>query len=221
MCAAPNASTENEPEEGKPDREPITTPGFFEEELRELRQRLGWTQAEVGQFFGVSKITAHRWERGGAGETEARKAALRLVKEALERSPVSGERLGELLLEAGVVGTLISSAREGRGLKNGINGRPINWKTIFDLRNRLGWTQTEFALFLGVTHSVPAVWESGDGTIGNATRAALQVLDLCSRPGRPEYPEPTAGWDELKSQGLWAFCEEVCELRLERDPRPA
>jgi DNA-binding XRE family transcriptional regulator len=204
------------------DRTPIQTPGFFEEKLPGLRNTLGWTQAELGQFFGVSKITAHRWERKGVGETEARKAALRLMAESTEASPADEQEVGKRLLDVGVVGAVTAALYRSPGLhEGGLNegavDEPVGWRRVFGVRDRLGWTQTEFALFLGVTHSVPAVWEnpeSGDEMLGGAIRAALLALDLSSDPGRPDYQEPGVGWDTLKTQGLQAFYEETLELRI-------
>ena len=94
---------------------------------------------------------------------------------------------------------------------------PVGWRRVFGVRDRLGWTQTEFALFLGVTHSVPAVWESpesGDKMLGGAIRAALLALDLSSDPGRPDYREPGVGWKTLKTSGLQAFYDETLEPRI-------
>jgi len=196
------------------DRTPITTPDIFEEGLPDLREKLGWTQADVGQFYGVSKLTAHRLEKRGAGETEARKAALRLVARALEASPASGQEVGNALLGAGVTGTVTAAAHRSPGLLEGAVDEPVGWRRVFGVRDCLGWTQTEFALFLGVTHSVPAVWESGEGTFGDAIRAALLALDLSSDSGRPDYREPESAWDDLKTEGLNAFYEEVLNLRI-------
>jgi DNA-binding transcriptional regulator YiaG len=194
------------------DRSPITTPPYFEEDLQDLRDRLGWTQAELGRFFGVSKITAHRWEKRGVGETEARKAALRYVDRSVEASPASGRDLGDALLDAGVVPTMTRALFRGARPSEGAVDEPVDWKLVFGVRDRLGWTQTEFAQFLGVTHSVPAVWESGDGTFGDAIRAALLALDRSSDPERPDYRAPESAWKDLKTEGLNAFYEEVLRL---------
>ena len=53
-------------------------------------------------------------------------------------------------------------------------------ETLPDLRDRLGWTQVELAAFLGMTHSGPAVWESGRGDFREAVRAALLALRLAA-----------------------------------------
>ncbi|WP_263790012.1 hypothetical protein [Salinibacter sp.] len=211
-------------EDNRRERAPIETPDFFEEELPDLREKLGWTQANVGQFFGVSKITAHRWEKHGDGETEARKAALRLVAECVDVSSVQGREVGDVLLDAGVVRAVTGALHRSPGVREGALDESIDWKRVFGVRDRLGWTQTEFALFLGVTHSVPAVWErpdtweSGENPLGSAVRAAILALDLSSDPGWPYHREPKSGWDDLKTRGLQAFYDEVLELRI--DPSP-
>jgi DNA-binding XRE family transcriptional regulator len=201
-------------------RTPIETPGFFEEKLPDLRAELGWTQAEMGAFFGVSKLSAHRWEKRGDGETEARKALLRLVADCAEASSVQGQEIGNVLLNAGAVRTVSAALHQSLGVREGALYKPLGWRGVFGARQRLGWTQTEFALFLGVTHSVPAVWENpeswkhGNDPLGNAIRAAILALDLSSDPNRPDYREPTSGWGDLKTRGLQAFYEEVLALRI-------
>jgi len=212
MQADRNDSSKGSSGDSRGDRTPIETPDFFEEKLPDLRDKLGWTQANMGQFFGVSKITAHRWEKRGVGETEARKAALRYVYRSVEASPASGRDLGDALLKAGVVRTMTRALFRGARPSEGAVDEPVDWKLVFGVRDRLGWTQTEFALFLGVTHSVPAVWESGEGTFGDALRAALLALDLSSDPKRPAYREPESAWEDLKTDGLNAFYEEVLRL---------
>jgi DNA-binding transcriptional regulator YiaG len=213
----PEGSSKN----SRHDRTPIETPNFFEEKLPDLREKLGWTQANVGQFFGVSKITVHRWEKHGDGETEARKAALRLVAECVEVSSVQGQEIGNVLLNAGAVRTVSAALHRSPGLREGGLDEPLGWKRVFSVRKRLGWTQTEFALFLGVTHSVPAVWESratwesGEDPLGNAIRGAILALDLSSDPERPDYREPKTGWENLKTRGLQVFYDEVLELRID------
>ena len=202
------------------DRTPIETPDLFEEKISDLRDKLGWTQANMGQFFGVSKIMAHRWEKRGAGETEARKAALRLVAECVGVSSTQGREVGDMLLDAGVVRAVTGALHRSPGVREGALDEPIDWKTVFGVRDRLGWTQMKFALFLGVTHSVPAVWESPDAwesseaPLGNAIRAAILALDLSSDSKRPDYRAPESAWDDLKTEGLDAFYEEVLRLQI-------
>jgi DNA-binding transcriptional regulator YiaG len=207
-------------EDNSRDRAPIETPDFFEEKLPDLREELDWTQADVGQFFGVSKITAHRWEKHGDGETEARKAVLRLVADCAEASSAQGQEIGNVLLNAGAVRTVSAALHRSPGLREGALDEPLGWKRVFSVRKRLGWTQTEFALFLGVTHSVPAVWESratwesGEDPLGNAMRGTILALDLSSDPDSPDYREPKTGWEDLKTRGLKVFYDEALELRI-------
>lgn len=196
------------------DRSPIETPNLFGELLPTLRDTLGWTQADLGAFFGVSKLTAHRWEKQRVGETEARKAALRLVAGGVEASSAEGQEIGDLLLDMGVVPVVTAALCRRPPSPEMQPDEPVDWRMVFGVRDRLGWTQTEFAKFLGVTHSVPAVWESGDGAFGDAIRAALLALDLSSDPDQPDYREPTPAWDTLKTQGLQAFYDEALDLQI-------
>ena len=220
MQADRNDSSKGSSGDSRGNRTPIETPDFFEEKLPDLRDKLGWTQANMGQFFGVSKITAHRWEKRGAGETEARKAALRLAAECVEVSSAQGREVGDMLLDAGVVRVVTGALHRSPGIRGGVLDEPIDWKTVFGVRDRLGWTQTEFALFLGITHSVPAVWESpaawesSEAPLGNAIRAAILALDLSSDSKRPDYRAPKSAWDDLKTEGLNAFYEEVLRLQI-------
>lgn len=202
-------------DERRPDRNPITTSDLFTDELSQLRKRLGWTQAELGAFFGVSYVSVSRWENRGVGETEARKAVVRMLGRLVDSESGQSEwlRLGDALREAGVVKTVTAGVHQSRSLHGGGCDEPIGWRRIFRLRSRLGWTQVELARFLGVTHSTPAVWERLGGEISEAMRAALLALDLTTRADRPEYPVPNPPPTDLKSEGLNAFYEQTVWLR--------
>jgi transcriptional regulator with XRE-family HTH domain len=41
----------------------------FKEQVKELRQRKGWTQEEMAQKIGVSLSTVQRWEKQGGRPT--------------------------------------------------------------------------------------------------------------------------------------------------------
>jgi transcriptional regulator with XRE-family HTH domain len=47
------------------------------EELRKIRERLGWTQAELAEAVGVAPNSVARWERG---EMAIRESAARLIQ---------------------------------------------------------------------------------------------------------------------------------------------
>jgi len=106
-------------------RGPITTPDFFEEELSDLRGRLEWTQAELGRFFDVSRVTVANWETRGVGETEPRKAALRFVSDCLEVSPVPGREVGEGLLSVGLTSALTAGVHRSPHLSEGACDKAI------------------------------------------------------------------------------------------------
>lgn len=193
---------------------PVRTPDFFEETLPDLRDRLGWTQAELGAFFCVSRVSATRWENKGVGETEPRKAALRLVADCLESSPAPGRRVGEALLSAGVVGAVTAGVHRSVSLGKGRADRPVDPEEISRLRGHLGWTQVELAGFLGMTHSGPAVWESGRGDFREAVRAALLALRLAGDLEQEEYPRPDSSMEKLRGEGLSAFYRAACQLQM-------
>lgn len=225
-------------------RERIRTPDFFEEKLSELRGCLGWSQAELGRFFGVSRASVSRWETRGVGETEARKAALRLIGSTVKASSAPARGVGARLLDTRVVGTVLAAAHERprlggarradehtadkhsadehstdehsaeRGPSSGPGEKKVDWKKAFRVRDRLGWTQAEFAAFLGVTQSVLSVWERPGGSFDAAVEAALLALGRASDSRRPEYPAPETPWADLKSDGLGAFYREVCRLEV-------
>lgn len=98
---------------------------------------------------------------------------------------------------------------------------PITTPDFFEqkppgLRDDLGWTQAELAAFLGVTHSVPAVWEDpgGDGPTSEAVRAALLALRLARGPERGQYPGSDQPMEKLREEGLSAFYREAACLEV-------
>jgi len=217
----PGSSGPESPESGsgRP-LEPVRTAAFFEEQLSDLRGRLEWTQAELGQFFGVSRVSISRWESRGVGETEPRKAALRLVADCVEASSVAAPEVGRTLLGAGVVSTVTAAVHRSPRVDEGGRRDPVDWQKVIDVRNLLGWTQAELAAFLGVTHSVPAVWERPGSSLDKAVRAALLALGLGAGPKQREYPGP--GWPavKLREKGLDAFYREAAELRVCSEASP-
>ncbi|MCS4116025.1 transcriptional regulator with XRE-family HTH domain [Salinibacter ruber] len=195
---------------------PVTTPDIFGKKLPKLREKVGWTQAELGQFFGVSKISAHRWEKRGVGETEPRKAALRFVSDCLEASPAPADEVGEALLSVGLTRALTAGVHQSPRVDEGGCDKEVGPEEVVEIRGRLGWTQAELAAFLGVTHSVPAVWEDsdGEGPTSEAVRAALLALRLASNPEREEHPGPNQPVEKLREEGLSAFYRKAAELQV-------
>jgi DNA-binding transcriptional regulator YiaG len=197
-------------------RAPITTPDFFEEELADLRGRLEWTQAELGHFFGVSRVTVTNWETSGVGETEPRKAALRFVSDCLESSPAPGREVGKALLSAGLTRALTAGVHQTPSVDEGGCDKEIGPEEVVEIRGRLEWTQAELAAFLGVTHSVPAVWEDSDeeGPTSEAVRAALLALRLVADPEQQEHPRPDRPMETFRKKGLSAFYRKAAELQV-------
>lgn len=197
-------------------RAPITTPDFFEQKLPGLRNELGWTQADLGRFFGVSRVTVTNWETSSVGETEPRKAALRFVSDCLEGSPAPGREVGEALLSTGLTRALTAGVHQSPRLDEGGCDKEIGPKEAAEIRSRLGWTQAELAVFLGVTHSVPAVWEDSDeeGPTREAVRAALLALRLVADPEQQEHPGPDRPMETFRKKGLSAFYRKAAELQV-------
>jgi transcriptional regulator with XRE-family HTH domain len=193
---------------------PVQTASLFEEELSELRGRLKWTQAELGQFFGVSRVSISRWESRGVGESEPRKAALRLVAGCVEASPAAAPRVGSALLRAGLVSAVTAAVHRSPQVDEGRRRDPVDWQKVIAVREVLGWTQAELAAFLGVTHSVPAVWERPGSSLDKAVRAALLALELAADPEHREYPAPDRPMETLRREGLGAFYREAAELQV-------
>jgi DNA-binding transcriptional regulator YiaG len=197
-------------------RAPITTPDFFEEELADLRGRLEWTQADLGQFFGVSRVAVANWETSGTGETEPRKAALRFVSDCLEASPAPANEVGEALLSVGLTRALTAGVHQSPRVDEGGCDKEVGPEEVVEIRGRLGWTQAELAAFLGVTHSVPAVWEDPEeeGPTDEAVRAALLALRLASDPEQEEHPGPNQPMEKFGEEGLSSFYKEAAELQV-------
>jgi transcriptional regulator with XRE-family HTH domain len=63
------------------------------EEIRELRTRLGWTQARLARELGTDAVTVSRWERGVSKPRPS--AAKRLSALGLASGPKSRVRFSE------------------------------------------------------------------------------------------------------------------------------
>lgn len=222
-------------------RSPIRTPDFFQDGLAELRDQLGWAQADLGRFFGVSRVAVSNWETRGVGETEPRKAALRLVERCLQVSPAPSPKVGEALLGAGVARFVTAAMRRSPRFREGAVDKETELEEVglgevgpeeaVRIRSRLGWSQAELAAFLGVTRSVPAVWEDTEdtGPGSEAVQAALLSLRLVADPEEEEkeekheeHPGPDRHpLETLRREGVSAFyerafyrsatCLEACE----------
>jgi transcriptional regulator with XRE-family HTH domain len=198
-------------------RSPIRTSDFFQDRLAGLRDQLGWTQADLGRFFGVSRVAVANWETRGVGETEPRKAALRLVDRCREASPAPGREVGAALLRAGVARFVTTAVHRSPRLGEGAVDEKVGPKEATRIRGRLGWSQAELAAFSGVTRSVPAVWEDTDedGPASEAVRAALLALRLVADPELEEYPGPDRHpMETLRTEGLSAFYRAVAHLEV-------
>jgi len=55
------------------------------EEIRALRERLGWSQEQMAQRLGVSFTTVNRWERGRFRASPLAERELRRLRDAQEK----------------------------------------------------------------------------------------------------------------------------------------
>jgi transcriptional regulator with XRE-family HTH domain len=61
------------------------------DELRRLRRRLGFTQAQLAERVGVTANSVARWERGEMGIRESAARLIRLLAAAESRRRSKGE----------------------------------------------------------------------------------------------------------------------------------
>ena len=182
-----------------------------------MRHRLGWTQAELGAFFGVSHLTAHKWCKSGVSHSEITKGALRALEVALEDAPAPEDR--QLTLEyhssdeAGLSKADLSKALLETSVAAFLAGgtdEEVTPLRVFRLRDTLDWTQAEFGAFFGVSYTTPAVWESKDININEATRGALLALEI--RVNQKEKQRSSNEWrrytEELPTTGISEFLVE-------------
>jgi len=208
---------------------PIVTPPITGQ-IDPLLDRLSWSKADLGRFFGVSRTQASQWAHGHTKISEPVKALFRYLKHAagVEAASVEASEgtsrgktaqrkikrrregtlrlFGEAAHEAGVRGLIF--ARFGQaGRREDLPDRLLNPDEIKDIRERLGWIQAEMAAFFGVTHSTPGKWEAPDPGLSPAAQAGMIALREWSfRPGAdPE--EIRTLWET----GLSAFLTETVQ----------
>lgn len=81
------------------------------DDIRELRQRLGWSLAEFGRHFGVTPQAVLKWERGTARPSDFALATMiqlnrRLDKISENRKQEFIEKLKNALLTGGILALL-------------------------------------------------------------------------------------------------------------------
>lgn len=96
------------------------------EEVRRIRHKRGWTQAEMAEALRVALSTVSRWERGGMPITPHFQMTLEMLDELPPRSPgglFSGERLREFRESRGYIGP------EGR--KRFAQDVGVHWRSVY------------------------------------------------------------------------------------------
>lgn len=81
------------------------------DDIRELRERLGWSLAEFGRHFGVTPQAVLKWERGNARPSDFALAAMIQLKRRLDEISEKQkqqfiEKLRNALLTGGILALL-------------------------------------------------------------------------------------------------------------------
>ena len=82
------------------------------EKIRQLRQRLGWSLADFGRYFGVTAQAVLKWERGTAQPNDFALAAMIQLRSRLDAAKGEQQKqqfingLRHALLTGGIVALL-------------------------------------------------------------------------------------------------------------------
>ena len=60
--------------------------------IRNLRERLNWTQTEFGNFFDVGQVSVSKWELGYSEPDQYRMAALEQLRDRLDQAEAQEQR---------------------------------------------------------------------------------------------------------------------------------
>lgn len=143
------------------------------EELHFLRGQLGVSLSEMARFFGVSRNTYAKWERGDSQPNELIRAAIH-----------AAVRLSDLLTSVPDVEVfLIALGPRYVGQPPGdlslLSEEQGYLRSLPDLRHTLAWSQTDLAKFVGVSQSTVTTWEQpGAGLPTAVVRGLLALLDV-------------------------------------------
>jgi transcriptional regulator with XRE-family HTH domain len=75
-------------------------------EIREVRDKLGLKQVQMGNLMNVHPVTISRWENGKDSPSAYQGALLRAFQQALHGNPELGADVGRVLLGFGVAAAL-------------------------------------------------------------------------------------------------------------------
>lgn len=80
----------------------------------QLRQKLGLTQGQFGNLFGVHPMTVSKWERGKLHPTDYQLALMTDFAEAAKKKEVT-DTIGTVLVGAGIAAALYLLLKGARG----------------------------------------------------------------------------------------------------------
>lgn len=84
-------------------------------EVRQVREALGLTQAQFAQLLGVHALTVSKWERGVLAPTPHQAGLVASFGTAASRKPDVGQAVGKVLIAAGVVAAIYLLLRAAFG----------------------------------------------------------------------------------------------------------
>ena len=75
-------------------------------EIKQIREKLGLSQAHFGQLLGVHAMTVSKWERGALSPNGYQETLMKTFNTTAEQSQAKGQIEG-ILLTAGLVAALL------------------------------------------------------------------------------------------------------------------
>lgn len=78
------------------------------DDIKQIRDRLGFTQVQFGSLLGVHPLTVSKWERGALQPTPHQQALITSFRTASTKQENVGKTVGELLITAGVIVALLA-----------------------------------------------------------------------------------------------------------------
>ena len=85
------------------------------EQIRQLRKKLGLTQAELAQLLGVHAVTVSRWETGPNFQPPPYQMALLSEFQKAAEAEAFDRTLKNLLVSAGIVAVIFLLLKKARG----------------------------------------------------------------------------------------------------------
>lgn len=126
-------------------RQEATVPAMPPQQIKGLREKLGWSRQELGEHLGVWAVTVGTWQRGRSAPGAANRAALAQIKAMTQE---------ELDRRLGRTGT--PTARTASAAQTVLS--PEEFRRI---REEAGLSQRELSKKLGVSVNTVSSWERG------------------------------------------------------------